>query len=280
MDNPNANTFLGAYLKVRRAQYHINSLITYTQPLDPGLYGLEWLPAIGRPCAISLADFGPDLNPEIVELTFWPKQPIGEILALTMGDAIHNLRSSLDYAATAVCRAAGKDTKFVTFPFHKERTDLIPDQCAGLKQIQAAFPNADVTRFFQDTIKPYLGGKSDLWTLTKVDKIDKHNFIVPTVTIARVTNANTLQFSGLILSDIIAGRETNEPFAIYRVPAKDAAANNNDFKVSVDISFPKGEHFSERPVIQTLLQTAELVVETLNAFETFAIENGIDVSIK
>jgi hypothetical protein len=117
--NPD-NTFFGAYLKVDRANHHIQTLHDLTEPLSPQFYALGWFPATNLPCGISIG--GGVANPDkpLRELAYVPKQPISQLLALIIGDAIHNLRAALDYAATAVVRATDGDTKFVTFPFQTQ----------------------------------------------------------------------------------------------------------------------------------------------------------------
>ena len=157
MHHPDS-TFRSAYLKAHRAQHHINSIIRMTQPLWPGFFDLEWRPPSKTPVGIIFEN--PETNSEVRDLTFAPKCRISEQLALAIGDAVHNLRASLDHAATTVVRAADRSSaSFVTFPFHEKRENLV---ASSYGPIEAAFPNANVTEWIRDTIKPYRGGNTDL----------------------------------------------------------------------------------------------------------------------
>lgn len=272
------NTFFGAFLKVQRANYHIKEIMEHSQPLAPHLYEITWIEAIGLPCGSSFASVSSDPESQVVELAFLPKQPIREYFALMIGDAIHNLRAALDYAATAVVRAAGKDTSFVTFPVHEEREKLVEAQTTGIRQIKAALPNADVEGFFQDTIKAYRDGNLPLWTIGKLDKIDKHNFILPTVSTAtafnpimggRSGNINFMSLNSTTMND------ASRPFGLLRMDAADGLPDHDHVQVAGDIAFPYGLFFSGLKVIPTLTDASEVVLEALKALERFAIDNGI-----
>jgi hypothetical protein len=272
------NTFFGAFLKVQRANYHINEIMGHSQPLASHLFEITWIKAIGLPCGSSYAPVSSDPESQVVELAFLPKQPIREYFALMIGDAIHNLRTALDYAATAIVRAAEHDTSFVTFPFHEERQDLVAPQSKGIRQIQAALPNADVEGFFKNTVKAYRDGNLPLWTISKLDKIDKHNFILPTVSTASAFNPIMGGQSGNInfmSVGSITSNDASQPFGLLRMDAANGLPNHDHVQVSCDIAFPYGQFFSGLPVVPTLTNASEVVLEALKALERFAIDNGI-----
>ncbi len=276
--NPD-NTFLGAYLKVDRANHHIQSLIDNSQPLAPSMYELGWRP---RSSGVALAQFGtsvPDPNKPVRELAYVPKQPVSNMLALIIGDAVHNLRAALDYAATAVVRAKNGDTQFVSFPFHEKRENLI-ETASPLNLIKAALSDADVQTFFRDTIKPYSDGNAELWTLTKIDKIDKHNFILPTVTIADVRHNGVVAIDGVTIGFNQIRGDANREHILYRMPVREGDAGKYNVDVAVEILFPQGKFFSGLPVIPTLTKLSQIVEQTLLAFEEFAVANGCPVGVK
>jgi hypothetical protein len=140
-------------------------------------------------------------------------------------------------------------------------------------------PDADVEGFFRDTIKSYNGGNTDLWLLTKIDKIDKHNFIVPTVTTTGVKHANTVTINGNTMAFNQIHGNANAPLILYRMPVSDADAQQYKVDVSVQVLFPEGEYFGGSAVVPTLMKLSQIVTETLRAFEEFAVAGGAPVGV-
>jgi len=269
------NTFLGAYLKVNRAKEHIDELISLTTPLDPKLFDFGWFPSANLPCGVHLENVAPNSDNCLKELAFYPKYPIRYCLALVIGDAVHNLRAALDFAATAICRARTIDVEHVHFPFAEERENLVPRQSTGMKRIQSAMPNANIEAFFQDTIKPCKDGNTALWTITKIDKIDKHNFIVPTVTIVEIAQTRNIITEGIDVGMGTMRQELDRPFAFVRTRVLNDYAPDYNVDISVEIAFPEGKFFSGKPVIPTLVNLCKIVTETLKSFEELAVSAGV-----
>jgi hypothetical protein len=98
------------------------------------------------------------------------------------------LRSSLDHwAAAVVSEVSGnpRDTR-VYFPFWGQGQD--PKSARGYGSIEKAIPEAAL--FIADQIKFCEDGNSDLYAVTSLDNIDKHNFILPTITILSIKDLN------------------------------------------------------------------------------------------
>lgn len=99
-------------------------------------------------------------------------------ITLTLGDAIHNLRSALDDFANAIVRDNGKQPSFETdFPiwrspkFDRKAYEATVETKVG----RAAEP---VVQAFKG-LEPYEGGKNTLlWALDKLDVVDEHRFLV------------------------------------------------------------------------------------------------------
>jgi hypothetical protein len=272
--NPD-NTFSGAYLKVARANYHINTLIDLTQPLASNFYEIGWRAATNLPCVIEFSGGGADPDVVVRELAYIPKQRISQHLALVIGDAVHNMRAALDYAATAVVRSTGGNAKYVYFPFHKVRENLV---ASSMRDIQTALPNADVEAFFRDVIKSYKGGAEGLWELTKIDKIEKHNFILPHVAIVGIRHVGTVVTCGgntLSLNGVRGNADAQQ--VLYRMPISDVDMRKYDVNLSVEVLFPEGEFFGRLPVIPTLVKLSQTVKQALCTFEDFAVAAGAPV---
>jgi hypothetical protein len=95
-----------------------------------------------------------------------------EGLATIAGDAIHNLRSSLDLAiCELIAHTGGQVTEDTAFPIVKEKSGLH----AGLKRLKGASPG--VPQAVRE-LEPYRDGNRALWRLHRLDIVDKHRLLV------------------------------------------------------------------------------------------------------
>jgi hypothetical protein len=95
-------------------------------------------------------------------------------ISLIAGDAIHNLRSSLDHLAHGLVLANGQTPgKNTYFPICENVNKYnSPDTLAKKNGMSTAAQN------LIDATKPYQGGSDDFWILHKLDNIDKHRLIL------------------------------------------------------------------------------------------------------
>ncbi len=147
--------------KVQRAEKHVRDYyVVVRQFIDTNPYGLA-------------GKRDPQSGKMIVEATEFTCVP-PPALAIA-GDAIHNLRSALDYLArTLVLIDHGTVTRDTGFP-------ILDQQPVTTKQ-QAAF-DTKVEGMRQETkgkiaaLKPYARGNDVLWRLHRLDIIDKHHLL-------------------------------------------------------------------------------------------------------
>ena len=112
----------------------------------------------------------------------------------SIGDAIHNLNCALDYIATAIMRACGKDVNRIVFPSDETRKALKstfkrPAPGRGKPRNRAiveACPKFALLLLCK--IQPYRGGNFGVWEVRKADNLDKHNLIIPTVALTGLTD--------------------------------------------------------------------------------------------
>ena len=152
--------FIGPHLKVGRANHHIRE---FQSGLHKELANFD-----GYRIRV---DKDSDSINDILE--FEVTKPVDVIpFTLVAGDAIHNLRSALDHLWTeiAVRIAGAPDNKRLYFPMHETRDGVITTIKQG--PIKKAAP--DICELVIDHIKPYRGGNLPLWSLNKLDNIDKH----------------------------------------------------------------------------------------------------------
>lgn len=152
-------------IKVARAKEHIQHLDTaiaaYKKDQNP--YGIV---------RHDDADTGDLIWYAVV--TVQPPPRLGAIA----GDAIHNLRSSLDILWHLLMfpgGGGGKD-RFNQFRVYDSREDFDKAQRARVVK-PARQAVVDIYR----ALKPYKGGNDLLWSLVTLDNIDKHRLLIPVV---------------------------------------------------------------------------------------------------
>jgi hypothetical protein len=113
--------------------------------------------------------------------TYREPEPIPNSWAAIIGDTIHNLRASLDLLASDVHRITEgkpKDAPHVHYPFCNDKSGL-PDMIK-LRRLN------HIGKEFLDLIKltaPYKGGNVGLRAVHDLDLLDKHQALIPTVSI-------------------------------------------------------------------------------------------------
>lgn len=238
--------FRGAKLKVNRAVRHINEFhavaagylksdfycVTNEANQESGLYGIR------------------------IDITVEPPPE----LFLCMGDAIHNLRTSLDYIATKIVRDFNGSTEFVTFPFDKLRQNLIDR--VRKAPIEVALPG--ISDLIIDRIRPYEQGDGLLWALTKLDKIDKHNMLVPTVTPTFVRMEDLVGDDG---STIIRMDCPYSPTNRYFLSSVQKFEVKGKITPHFDVLFKSGEVVSGKSVLSALLHMGKSVKSAIEIIE-------------
>ena len=182
--------------------------------------------------------------------------PMPEDVPLILGDALHNLRTSLDFVSTAITRAAGKSVDYCKFPFRKTREEVIAAINGGLKETAPS----SVISAIVDEVKPYKGGNDALYTLHDLDIKDKHLLIVPTISIATIKGVS-FTFGGLLIQNstfIVEGGQKIRFEGPPSGPEWDLQIQNKG-KPSCEVIFPEINAFYMEPVIPTLHKLSQLV---------------------
>lgn len=242
----------GPRLKVERANSHIDAIVRDASPLSKDLYEVTNGP--GR----SLATLA---KPDCFELACRPKKPITDHFSVIIGDAVNNLRESLDYWANAVVRVFDQPRK-VYFPFSDKWEDL--ETSPNFRAIEKSFP--DAAEFIRKQVKPCRDTNLHLWAATSLCNFNKHNDFVPIVTFAGVKNFNA-RFGRSTIKNCNMSGYADRAFSI--ILAREPITLDNNFSTFVEITFPKGAIFEDQPVVPTLLEMSRIVSQTLDALEGF-----------
>ena len=158
----------GAWLKHQAANQHID---TFEERLN------KWL----RDKAYHLVR---DPNtPALQRAMLLRAEPIDSELSCLAGDAIHNLRSALDHLAYSVACVKNVPAHLrgnVTFTARKDS----PDFADAITKGKVTALGGDWVRFISE-MQPYLNGTgSELYTICRLDNIDKHRNLLLMATVA------------------------------------------------------------------------------------------------
>jgi len=193
----------------------------------------------------------------------------GNHIALTIGDALHNLRSALDllwYQVVLECN--GNPGNWTTFPVRDTRQELAGVLKSALNLKRITIP---VSNFVLNEIKSYRTGNPLIWSLNNLNIRDKHQLLVPVLQMMALTGLRLEDDKGLPLyhdhvwfmdeSGNIRLREADN----IKVTVKDKG------RLTAAILFDFGvPPFESEGVVMTLSRFAEEITRTVAAFEALA----------
>jgi hypothetical protein len=157
--------------KVERAQTQIEALNAEVRRfIDKSSYDV-------------VSKFDADRDEEI--WSFRLREPVPRLIAVLIGEILHNLRSSLDQMACAVALQHSGSSKETYFPFGADATIFETELARKGKKLPS--DAHDMIR----TLKPYKGGNDLLWNIHYLNRADKHIHVVP---INLSTSANTVKY--------------------------------------------------------------------------------------
>jgi hypothetical protein len=239
-------SFNDSRLKIKRANQHIRELNDVLNTyMRSDFYSL----------AVELdAETGEEF------LCFRTIKQMPESVPLIIGDAVHNLRTALDYLPCQIVRQAGGRTGYVKFPFRDTREELVAAVNGG--EIKRA--GTSVIATIIDEIKPYRqGGNGALCALHDLDITDKHFLLVPTMGIAAL-NYVDLEFGSVRMPFTIMMVEEGLKIRWAQIPGYPIKVNYKG-EPSFKINFREGQPFQFEPVIPTLHQLSQLVSGCVDA---------------
>ena len=247
-------SFREAYLKIERANKHVHDLEGYVREF-----------ATSDHCTI-LIEHDPNGGDDTLKLE--STQTIPEDFLLVLGDAIHNLRSALDYGMHAASTVWDEHTKF---PFRGEtRDELIAAINGGLKQKAPK----EVIDIIVDVIQPYKRGNGHaLWCLHQLDIEDKHRLLI--------ANTKLMFIQGVSCEDEAGQKFTIPDWLIVpnATPVRRLEGHRNikitdKGKSALTIIFGDGMPLQGSAILPMLGQMTILVNHAVELMETaFAIAN-------
>lgn len=243
-------------LKVERAEHHIRDLN-------------EQIQAYLARKPFRLMTLG---EPKFDRETHFIKEvvPIPPVLALIMGDAIHNLRSALDLLMFAMIGDKAPKPEEVQFPFAKRADTLEKIMKKRESQLAGEGVVAEIKK-----LEPYPGGNKWLGGLHSLDITDKHKLIIPAASSASMSS---VEFARMVPGSI--GRDTvqmsihqgaqfisqhNGPRAARLANRRHIrpGAYERDLQPAFEIIFGEGQPFAGQPAIPILVAIADEVKRAL-----------------
>lgn len=249
------NQFGSARLKIKRANRHIQELETVFQSFlntDFCRIGIEKDAKTGRQLVKALSVEGPP--PES---------------SLVIGDIVHNLRSSLDHMMVELLKGIpnlGIGRSQIAFPMAKDRNNLGSHVTYGA--IKKTLPELAI--LLADKIGIHDTGDLCLWAISSLDNADKHNLLIPVVSVQSICDfciedkANNIFIGGG--GGLGVGEGQHDVF--FEFPPGNAEITRKGYATAT-ILFGKGKALEGKSIAKSLIKLQEITLQAIETLEAF-----------
>jgi hypothetical protein len=240
--------FHDARLKIERAEHHINDLHR------------RMLEFIDEKDAYSVyAEQDPEASGDSINVV--ATKAIPKDFPLIIGDAIHNLRTALDFTMHDIVFTP---TEYTRFPIRDTANDVKAAVNGGLKQNAAEH----VLNFIVDVVQPYKGGDGDaIWCLHELDIEDKHRLIIPHMQLTAV-NGICVEDDGGVKYQVPTWMIANKRTASHTWTGHRNIKITNKGEAALGILFGQGFPRQGELILPTLREFAKFVSGTIDGIET------------
>jgi hypothetical protein len=203
-----------------------------------------------------------------VDITFTVVSPPSEI-ALTIGDAVHNLWTALDHMTWEIVgRVGGSQHNQLYFPKGRDRQSY-EGACGGIE------PSRPIIKDIFKPLEAFPGGRGEaLYIVHSLDRADKHSVLTPVVHAAGIDELVLVSDGGKVrrsLAELYGSAATlreGETFSIDGAPSGTTLAFKNDAKISPHILFGNVEFVDGKAISPTIRQLRHAVANTINIVES------------
>lgn len=265
MDEASLNEiFFQARLKINRANRHTDEVRQWFESYtETDFYDI-------------IDDRNAETGEQLVRVTV---KPVPADMVLAIGDAFHCLSAALDYVMSGLMRAKTGNAIRVHFPTDESRKRLRKSFMApkpgkktpANRRIVKAFPL--IVFELLTIIKPYQGGDFRLREIRRADNIDKHNLIIPSVTVTEIRDLRMVDkvHDNTVTTTVSLGAGGVINLIGYRQADGSHLEFESKGQATASISFPESlEVFGGEPVLPTLLECSHLVAEVVKKIEVLA----------
>ncbi len=172
---------------------------------------------------------------------------------MIVGDAIHNLRASLDILAVALVARNGGNTKGVYFPF-ADSAENFEEMIRRRHFDRASATDQSILR----NLRPYKGGNHLLRSLHDLDIQDKHHSLIPHASLAALPPFR------------VRTDEAGHPIGFDE--GKVQIEVDQSVPPQLQFMFPKGSAFEGEEVVPTLWRLHQHVQDIVEQFAGVADE--------
>ncbi len=261
------DVFRSARLKIDRASEHIDNVNLMLKEKRPFRYIIETEVSSGRRSLKAECD-----------------QAVVDALSVRYGDAIHNLRSALDHAYTAVFRnlvLSDGERRSIQFPF-SETAARLEKACRNRQahKISPQFLDAMIA------IKPHgeAGGNELLYFMHSLDLPDKHAHVVPVVYQVELDAVKWRElvpdFPKMFSGIISVSNNGDEDFSWYdkllslyewvKAGSPETPKLKQEINIPVDILFEGRREGDAMLVVPTLHDFVKVTQNVVSIIESFA----------
>jgi len=244
--------FRDAYLKLDRADKHIRDAESAVLALK-GVYTSS-VEVNAQTGGHSIKYACPDLERRLIEIA-----PI-------TGDALHNLRTALDYAWVAAIEGLNLGvTQRTRFPFSKD-AKVLDDTLRELK-IDTACPL--LFQKLRIEIQPYPAGRFFLYALQDADIMDKHTLLLPVIDYTGASRVSVEDENGIVRTEDSLGHLGSD--GVFCIDFAPNVRIKDKGELFVSVLFPEGSPFPEFSIPEELFALAHTtrgVVQTIEALVT------------
>ena len=239
-------------LKVRRANSHIDNIISASSALPKDLYKVAVSEGITHALLV---------KPDQFYLRYSPNVSVSEYFSAIIGDTVNNLRESLEYWINAAM--AIKNVDGCHFPASRKREGL--EITSAYKSVNKNFP--ELANFIKTNVDPCGDTNKSLYAVVELNNENKHKGFIPAITVAEIRNINAKFGFNNVMQNCIVRGDADGQLNILRSFTPISIEDN--FETTVEVVFAKGAIFEDQPVVPTLLHLSQITSQTLDALDKF-----------
>lgn len=261
-----------ARLKIQRANHHVHDIER------------EILAFVSSEPYLVIGEIESKTGDEVYRAKI--RKEIPSMWGVIIGDAIHNMRAALDIVATAIVVANSGNGDNVYFPFGNTPQHFetqLAEKVKGAPQVAI-----DLIRRF----KPYKGGNMPLWQIHRLDRLNKHQLIIPVGAAHRAIipdilgtatavpgdpREKILKEAAALKTDVLSNDRQypmKDGTEVYRIPANARGDIKGNIFCTFDVAFGEGQIVEGQAVMPTLIQFGQLVEEIINTFGRTIFNEG------
>lgn len=195
-----------------------------------------------------------DINKSLLSLTD---------AALITGDALHNLKSALDFLFNEIVlpSANPKARDERRFPVRNSRDEFVTTLHGLLEEQRISGP---VYQLFTDSVCAYEGGNTALWALHKLDIADKHKLLIPVIGLMRFVEIRLENEKGEVVNPDVSYYMDETGRVMLDVGGHLVLKRKG--KADATILFDVGMPYEGKPIIPALDGIGGEVLRTIEEF--------------